>query len=178
MEFKNIKILKYFPSPVGLLPTPRIQTLYSSDHLLLPHPPEGVPPLADTERFTKPQIHKSINLRVGVSLQTPQDSPAAAGALWDRQEAPPRVTPTRPLSPTKCPRLSALSRLEALQNMMSDGKWQSVFRICFQENCLHLALQPTTHPWFHIIIRRLEGTAHVRSWVRPGCTEHEPTMNS
>ena len=83
MEFKKYKNLKKFSFPSGSVAHPQDTNtpLYSSDPLLLPHPPEVVPPLADTERFTKPQIHKSINLRVDVSLQTPQDSPAAAGAL-------------------------------------------------------------------------------------------------
>ena len=58
-----------FPSGSVAHPQDTNTLLYSSDQLLFPHPPEGVPPLADTKRFTKPQIHKSINLRVDVSLR-------------------------------------------------------------------------------------------------------------
>lgn len=61
--------------------------------------------------------------------------------------------------------------------MMSDREGQSVFRICFWENCLLLALQPTTTaPSSHIIMQRLEGGGpsggrrpepfqHTHSWV-------------
>lgn len=45
----NFKILKSFPTPVGLVARPQDTNipLYSSDNFMLPYPPEIAPALAD-----------------------------------------------------------------------------------------------------------------------------------